>query len=232
MTNSKKSLGHGEHTQAADSKTLPGKYQRPIKITMMGAGSHFTPHLVNDVLKTPGQQGGTIALVDINSTRLRIIKKLIVRLVEMLGAKNWKIIASENRRDVLKGTDYIVNCIEVSGLECVRHDNDIPAKYGVDQCIGDTIGPGGLFKALRTAPVWLDVLKDAQQLCPQAIVLNYTNPMNILGLVSGRSSSMRVVGLCHSVQNTCRLLAKRTGISHLEMEWEPQQCVVRPKSRG
>ena len=121
---------------------------------------------------------------------------------------------------MLPGSDYIVNCIEVSGLACVRFDNDIPAKYGVDQCIGDTIGPGGLFKALRTIPVWLDVLKDAERALPEAIVLNYTNPMNMMCLAAARTSSMQVVGLCHSVQGTSHLLAKRAGVPYEEMEWE------------
>lgn len=217
---SRKSLGHAEHTQSAASQGLPGRFQRPIKITMLGAGSGFTPRLVNDVLRTPGQAGGVIALVDIDQERLRTMKQLIEKLVGKIGAKGWRVVASTNRREVLKGTDYIVNCIEVSGLECVRHDNDIPLKYGVDQCIGDTIGPGGLFKGLRTIPVWLEVLKDAERLCPEALVMNYTNPMNMMCLAAGRVSSMQVVGLCHSVQGTSQLLAKRAEIPYEEMEWE------------
>jgi len=216
----KKSLGHAAHTQSADAKGLAGKFLRPIKITMLGAGSGFTPRLLNDVLRTPGQAGGVIALVDIDRNRLRTMKKLIERLLGNLGIANWKVQASEDRRAVLKGSDYIVNCIEVSGLECVRHDNDIPAKYGINQCIGDTIGPGGLFKSLRTIPVWLDVLKDAEELCPEAIVLNYTNPMAMMCLAAGRTSFMQVVGLCHSVQGTSHLLAKRAGVPYEEMDWE------------
>jgi len=219
-SSSGKSAGHAEHTKSSANTGLPGRFLRPIKITMLGAGSGFTPRLVNDVLKIPGQQGGVIALVDIDSSRLRTMKQLIEKLIAKLRLKGWKVIASTNRREVLKGSDYIVNCIEVSGLECVRHDNDIPAKYGIDQCIGDTIGPGGLFKALRTIPVWLEVLQDAEKLCPQAIVLNYTNPMNMMCLAAGRTSSMRVVGLCHSVQGTSKLLADRAGVPIAEMEWE------------
>jgi alpha-galactosidase len=216
----KKSSGHAEHTKSADSVTLSGEMQRPIKITMMGAGSGFTPKLMNDVIRIPGNKGGIIALVDIDAKRLRTMHRLIEKLIAERGAKGWKVVSSENRKTVLKGSDYIVNCIEVSGLECVRFDNDIPAKYGVNQCIGDTIGPGGLFKALRTIPVWLDVLKDAEALCPNAIVLNYTNPMNMLCLAAARTTSMQVVGLCHSVQGTGHLLAKRAGVPYMEMEWE------------
>ncbi|MEI9998097.1 MAG: alpha-glucosidase/alpha-galactosidase [Verrucomicrobiota bacterium] len=212
--------GHAGHTQSADSLALPGRFQRPIQITMMGAGSGFTPRLVNDVVRIPGNQGGVIALVDIDRQRLRTMHKLIEKLLAQFGAKGWKVISSTDRTKVLKGTDYLVNCIEVSGLACVRFDNDIPAKYGVNQCIGDTIGPGGLFKALRTIPVWLDILKDVEALCPQALVLNYTNPMSMLCLAAGRTTSLQVVGLCHSVQGTGHLLAKRAGVPYDEMEWE------------
>ena len=212
--------GHAEHTKTAATHKLPGEMRRPIKITMMGAGSGFTPRLVSDVLRIPGNKGGVIALVDIDSGRLRTMHRLIGKLIAKLGVGGWKVIASEDRKKVLKDSDYVVNCIEVSGLECVRFDNDIPAKYGVDQCIGDTIGPGGLFKALRTIPVWLDVLKDVAALAPAAIVLNYTNPMNMMCLAGGRTSSLPIVGLCHSVQGTSHLLAGRAGVPIDEMEWE------------
>jgi alpha-galactosidase len=215
-----KALGHAEHTKSARATSLPGEMQRPIKITMMGAGSGFTLPLMNDILRIPNGQGGTIALVDIDGKRLKTMHALIKKLVETLGAANWKVIATTERTKALPGSTYIVNCIEVSGTACVRFDNDIPKKYNIDQCIGDTIGPGGLFKALRTIPVWLEVLKDAERLCPEAIVLNYTNPMNMLCLAAGRSSTMQVVGLCHSVQGTSELLARRAGIPLDKITWE------------
>ena len=220
MKKTTKTLGHAEHTQSSDAISLPGTMSRPIKITMMGAGSGFTPRLITDVLRIAGNKGGEIALVDIDLKRLRTMHKLIRKLLAQKGAANWKVVASPDRRQVLAGSDYIVNCIEVSGLDCVRFDNDIPLRYGIDQCIGDTIGPGGLFKALRTIPVFLEVLRDAERLCPEALVLNYTNPMNMLCLAAGRASSMKVVGLCHSVQGTSHLLAQRAGIPSREMEWE------------
>jgi alpha-galactosidase len=220
MRKNTKLEGHAAHTKASEQKGLPGVLRHPIKLTMMGAGSGFTPRLVNDVLQIPGECGGTIALVDIDRSRLRTMHRLIEKLIAKLGKANWKVISSPERRQVMRGSDYLVNCIEVSGLECVRHDNDIPAKYGVDQCIGDTIGPGGLFKALRTIPVWLEVLKDAERLCPKALVLNYTNPMSMLCLAAGRTSSMQIVGLCHSVQGTSHQLAKRAGVPYEEMTWD------------
>ncbi|HUR56133.1 MAG TPA: alpha-glucosidase/alpha-galactosidase [Opitutaceae bacterium] len=212
--------GHSAHTEAAASQGLRGTMERPIKLTFLGAGSFFTPRLINDVLRIPGERGGTIALVDIDASRLRRSQRLIAMLLARRGKKTWRLVASTDRTKVLPDSDYIVNCIEVSGLECVVHDNDIPLRYGVDQCIGDTIGPGGLFKALRTIPVWLDVLRDCERLCPQAIVLNYTNPMGMMCLAAARSSSMSVIGLCHSVQGTSHLLAEYAGVPYDELAWE------------
>lgn len=212
--------GHAAHTQDASSIGLPGSMSRPINVVILGAGSVFTTRLLNDILQIPGEKGGTISLVDIDVSRLETMKSVIETLTQKLGKKNWSITASTDRKSVLAGADYIVNCIEVSGPEYVSHENDIPLKYGIDQCIGDTIGPGGLFKALRTVPVWLDVLKDCEALCPNALILNYTNPMGMMCLAAGRTSSMRVVGLCHSVQGTSQLLAEYAGIPISEMEWE------------
>jgi len=214
--------GHVAHTQSADDQRgLPGPMPRPIKVVMMGAGSAFTPRLLSDVLQVPGGQGGEICLVDIDRERLDTMQQVIERLLGELGRSDeWRLRASDQRREVLPGADYVVNCIEVSGTACVRHDNDIPLKYGVSQCIGDTIGPGGLFKGLRTIPVWLAILKDCEELCPDALILNYTNPMNMMCLAAARTSSMAVVGLCHSVQGTSHLLAKRAGVPIGEMEWE------------
>lgn len=213
-------VGHAAHTQDATEGSLRGEFSRPIKITVTGAGSGFTPRILNDVLRTPGEAGGTIALVDIDSNRLRTMAQVIRKLVDHLGKANWKVVAATERRKVLKGSHYLINSIEVSGSDCVKWDNDIPLKYGVDQCIGDTIGPGGLFKALRTIPPWLDILRDCEELCPDALVLNYTNPMAMMCTAAARASSMQVVGLCHSVQGTSNLLARYAGVPYPELEWE------------
>jgi alpha-galactosidase len=209
--------GHVAHTKQADAKGLPGNMRRPIKVTMLGAGSGFTPTITRDIMQIPGSLGGTIALVDIDENRLDTMRQVISKMASMIKEDTgieWKVEASSNRLDVLAGSDYIVVCVEVSGVACVRFDNDIPAKYGIDQCIGDTIGPGGLFKALRTVPVFLDILKDAERLCPNVIVLNYTNPMNMMCLAAGRASKIPVVGLCHSVQGTSHLLARRAEVPY------------------
>ena len=189
------------------------------KVTMVGAGSAvFARQIITDVLAVDGLESGTFALVDIDATRLELARKIAERLVELSG-KQWKVEASTQRRDVLPGTDFVVNSIEVAGLQNVRADYDIPLRYGVDQCIGDTIGPGGIFKALRTGPAWLDIVADAARLAPDAMVLNYTNPMSILTLAASRSTGQPVVGLCHSVQGTSRQLADYLDMPYEELEW-------------
>lgn len=208
--------GHAEHTQDSLVRGLSGKFDRKIKVTFMGAGSFFTPRVLSDIMKTPGHRGGTFALVDTDGERLALAARLIRMLVQ---GTSWEVEASTDRREVLRGTDYLINCIEVSGAAYVEMDNDLPLKYGVDQCIGDTIGPGGLMKGLRTIPAFLEILRDCEDLCPQALVLNYTNPMSMLCTAAGRASPMPVVGLCHSVQGTGRMLAEVAGVEYAEMEW-------------
>lgn len=216
--------GHIAHTKTSEQIGLPGTMRRPIKVTMIGAGSGFTPTITSDIFQTPGNLGGTIALVDIDPNRLEPVAKIVSRMAEKKssedGAHPWKVIASTDRVEVMKDSDYIVICVEVSGIDCVRFDNDIPAKYGIDQCIGDTIGPGGLFKGLRTIPVFLDILRDAEKYCPRVLILNYTNPMGMMCLAAGRTSRIPVVGLCHSVQGTSHLLAGRAEVPYNEMTWE------------
>ncbi len=188
-------------------------------ITISGAGSAvFARQLITDILQIEGLDEGCFALVDIDASRLELAQQITERLISRSG-KRWSVRASTERRDVLAGSDFIINTIEVGGLANVRHDFDIPMKYGVNQCIGDTIGPGGIFKALRTGPVWLDILRDAERLCPQALVLNYTNPMSILTLTALTGTTMRTVGLCHSVQGTSKQLAGYLNVPYEELEW-------------
>jgi alpha-galactosidase len=190
------------------------------KVTVIGAGSAvFARQLITDILAIDGLEGGTFALVDIDAARLRLAERIARRLVELTG-KRWKVEASTERMDLLPGTDYVINSIEVAGLKNVRFDYDIPLRYGVDQCIGDTIGPGGIFKALRTGPAWLEIVADVQRAAPEAVVLNYTNPMSILTLAALRATDLQVVGLCHSVQGTSRQIASYLGIPYEEMSWD------------
>src|SRR5260221_1208552 len=189
------------------------------KVTMIGAGSAvFARQVITDTLGIAGLDAGEFALVDIDAERLELARQIAERLVDLSG-KRWTVTASTDRREVLNNTDYVVNSIEVAGLQNVRADYDIPMKYGVDQCIGDTIGPGGIFKALRTGPAWLDIVADTERLAPKAMILNYTNPMSILTLAAARSTSLPVVGLCHSLQGPSHQLHEDLSIPYDELEW-------------
>lgn len=217
-----KSSGHAAHMKRAEEQRgLPGEVRRPIHLTFLGAGSMFCPVLCRDLMLIPGSQGGEIRLVDVDEGRLATMLKLVSKLVDDLGkGDSWKVMATTDRGEALPGCDYAVCCVEVAGLACVEADNDIPLKYGIDQCIGDTMGPGGLFKGLRTIPVFLEILRDMAELCPRALMLNYTNPMSMMCLAAGRAvPEVPVVGLCHSVQGTSHQLADYAGVAYSEMDW-------------
>lgn len=189
------------------------------KIAIIGAGSAvFTTELVTDIVLTPGIPVGTIALVDIDGDRLELARRMAEHLVRLSGAQ-WAVEASTDRAELLGGSDYVINTIEVAGLANVRHDYDIPRQYGVDQCIGDTIGPGGIFKALRTLPAWLGILDDVERLAPEALVMNYTNPMSITVLTGLGASDLPIVGLCHSISNTVMQLAVYLGLPANELTY-------------
>jgi alpha-galactosidase len=190
------------------------------KITLLGAGSGFTQPLFTDILNVPGLDEGVIGLVDIDADRLEINVKLMRRILDLLGKKHWTIQASPDRRKVMRDTDYLISTIEVSGVQCVRHDNDIPLKYGIDQCIGDTIGPGGVMKTLRTLPPFLEILEDAKRFCPTALIMNYTNPISMISLGAVRTTNQPYVGLCHSVQGNSRQIAEILGVPYEELEWQ------------
>lgn len=193
--------------------------ERSIRVAILGAGSSvFAQRLMTDLLLMPARERGTFALVDIDAERLELAHRMGELLVDRSG-RSWNVEAATNRRRVLRGCDYVISAIEVAGMRNVRPDYEIPLKYGVDQCIGDTTGPGGLFKMLRTGPAWLEILRDVEHLCPQALVMNYTNPMSALTLVALRATGLSVVGLCHSVQDTSKQLAGYLGLPLGELSW-------------
>jgi alpha-galactosidase len=190
-----------------------------VKITYLGAGSGFAPVLSKDIFQISGLEEGELCLVDIDPERLKLSRRATEMVNEKLKTK-WKVTASTDREEVMSDSDFIINTIEVSGVQTVKYDYEIPLKYGVDQCIGDTVGPGGVMKALRTVPPWLEILKDAERLCPKAYVLNYTNPMSMMMLATFRASKMKAVGLCHSIQGTSVDLSKYLGLPYEELEWK------------
>ncbi|HTP59633.1 MAG TPA: alpha-galactosidase [Spirochaetia bacterium] len=190
-----------------------------MRVAIIGAGSAvFARQLMTDILSTPGLTCGTFTLLDVDADRLSLARRIGEKMAQASG-RDWRIEATRDRRKALPGCDYVISCIEVAGLRNVRRDYDIPLKYGVDQCIGDTIGPGGIFKMLRTGPAWLDILHDIEKTCPRAVVMNYTNPMSALTLLALRATALRVVGLCHSVQGTSQQLADYLELPVSELRW-------------
>jgi len=178
------------------------------KIAFIGAGSFgFTRGLVRDILSFPALAHSTIALMDIDGERLSLIKSAIDKIVTA-GNYPAKVVATKDRVEALKGADGVVCTILVGGVQVWRTDIEIPKKYGVNINVGDTRGPAGIFRALRTIPVMLDICKDIERYCPEAIFLNYTNPMAMLCRAMQGESKVKVTGLCHSVQGTAEMLAK------------------------
>jgi len=181
------------------------------KITFIGAGSLiFTRLLVRDLLTFPTLRNATIALMDINKERLGFAYEAVKRIIEQ-GNYPAKVIATTDRKEALKGATAVCCTILSGGVNVWRHDIEIPKKYGVNINVGDTRGPSGIFRGLRTIPVMLDICRDIERYCPDAILLNYTNPMAMLCRAMQRGSRVRVSGLCHSVQGTAHMLAEWIG---------------------
>lgn len=181
------------------------------KIVFIGAGSLvFFQRLMIDILSFPALRNSQFELVDIDVKRLGYAKKIAERIIR---EKKFlaKVYATTKRKEALDGADYVIITILVGGIEVISKDINIPLKYGVDQCIGDTLGPGGVFRALRTIPIIIDICRDIERMCPKALVINYTNPMAMLCWAMEESTKVKYVGLCHSVQGTAMLLARYIG---------------------
>jgi alpha-galactosidase len=179
------------------------------KITFIGAGSAvFTKRLLVDVLSYPELAEATISLHDIDEERLRVSRIVARKVAEAVGA-HPTIEATLDRREALDGADYAICMIQVGGYEpATVIDFGIPKEYGLRQTIGDTLGVGGIMRALRTIPVLLDICHDMEEICPNVTFLNYVNPMAMLCWAIDRATEVDTVGLCHSVQNTARELAR------------------------
>lgn len=181
------------------------------KIAFIGAGSlEFTRKLARDLLTFPLLQEATLSLMDIDAERLDFAQRSVQKIVD-LGHYPATVEATMDRAEALKDADAVLVTILAGGTEVWRHDIEIPKKYGVDINIGDTRGPSGIFRALRTIPVMLDIAHDMERYCPDATMLNYTNPMAMLCRAMQRETSIRLTGLCHSVQGTAMMLAHWIG---------------------
>lgn len=190
------------------------------KITLIGAGSTvFAKNLIGDILSYPLLAEATLALHDIDADRLRTSEIVAHKTAQALDAKP-QIFATTDRRAALDGADYVICMIQVAGYKPgTVIDFEIPKRYGLRQTIADTLGMGGIMRGLRTIPVLLDICRDMEHLCPDALLLQYVNPMAINCWALARATSIRTVGLCHSVQGTVQQLAGDIGVPADEIDY-------------
>ncbi len=189
------------------------------KIAFIGAGSMvFAKNLVGDILSFEELSDSRITLMDIDEHRLEQTTEVAEAMVEN-GAVDATIESTTDRREALDGADYVLNMINVGGTEPFENEIRIPEKYGVEQAIGDTLGPGGIFRGLRTIPTMLDIAEDMEELCPDALLLNYTNPMAIICWALYESTDIETVGLCHSVPHTAEAIAEYTDVPQDELDY-------------
>ncbi|MDR0140071.1 alpha-glucosidase/alpha-galactosidase [Metabacillus idriensis] len=191
-----------------------------MKVTIIGAGSVvFAKRLISDILSYPELQETTFSLTDIHADRLQTAEKMTKSIIEKNG-NLAHVEAYLDRKQALADADYVLNLIQVGMHESTLLDFEIPKKYGLKQTIADTLGVGGIFRGLRTIPVLLDICKDMEEVCPDALLLNYTNPMAMLMLAIQKATPIKSVGLCHSVQNTAEELASYLGLPVSELEYK------------
>jgi alpha-galactosidase len=190
------------------------------RIVLVGAGSvEFTRNLLGDILTSDALKSSEIVLHDIDQDRLKTAERMARWTADTLGARPT-ISAHLDRREALKGADFVVNTIQVGGARATQVDFDVPGRFGLRYTIADTVGVGGVFRGLRTIPVVLGIARDMEQVCPNATLLNYTNPLAIVVRAVSEATSIRVVGLCHSVFWTIDRLAGYLGLPRDEVDSE------------
>ncbi len=189
-------------------------------ITLIGAGSVvFTRNLCSDILLAPALQDSRITLMDIDAERLRRAEAVVQSIIDRRKLPA-RVTATLDQREAVAGADYVITTFQQGGLEAYQLDIDIPQKYGVEQCVGDTLGPGGVFRGLRTIPVLLDLCRDMDAAAaPDALLLNYVNPMAINCWAVAQGTGRPVVGLCHSVQGTSEMLARWIDVPYEEVNY-------------
>ena len=189
------------------------------KITFIGAGSlGFTSELVRDIFTFPLLQDAHIALMDLNPERLEFAQTSVAKIIAA-GKYPASVSATLDRAEALKGADVVLTTILAGSTRVWRHDIEIPKKYGVDINVGDTRGPSGIFRFLRTLPPMMEIVRDMEKYCPNAVLLNYTNPMAMLCAALQKQTFIRVTGLCHSVQGSAMMLADWIGAPYNEIDY-------------
>jgi alpha-galactosidase len=193
-----------------------------LKITFLGAGSTvFAKNVLGDVMQTPTLRNAHIALYDIDLERLKDSETILKNINRNCNDNRATIVRYTDRKEALRGAKYVVNAIQVGGYEpCTVTDFEIPKKYGLGQTIADTLGIGGIFRALRTIPVMFDFAKDIEEVCPDTWLLNYTNPMAMLTGAMLKGTNVKTVGLCHSVQVCADNLLKGLEMETDNIQWK------------
>lgn len=181
------------------------------KVAIIGAGSIvFCKTLMLDIMATPGLEETEFSLMAPSTTKTSQVEAFANAVIKENGLKA-KVSITTDRREALKNAKYVITTFQIGGVQAFEMDYKIPLKYGVDQCIGDTLGPGGIFRALRSIPVMLEIAAEMEELCPDALLMNYVNPMAMVCWALGETK-IKSVGLCHGVQTTMDLIAGYVGI--------------------
>ena len=189
------------------------------KVAIIGAGSLvFTKQFLNDLFATPCMAGSSYYLMGPTMWKLEKMKQYADQIIEKNNI-DANIVCTTDRREALKDADFIILIFYIGGTRAYAHDIEIPLKYGVKQCIGDSMGPGGMFSLFREVPIMLEIGKEVEELCPNAYVLNYVNPMGAMCTALNRGTNLKVVGLCHGVQTTMDLIAAYTGVAKDEIDY-------------
>jgi len=188
------------------------------RVAIIGAGSVvFCKTLMLDIMATEALEETEFVLMAPSTGKTSQVEAFANKVIATNGLKS-KVSVTTDRREALKGANYVITAFQVGGVSAFELDYKIPLKYGVDQCIGDTLGPGGIFRALRSIPVILDVARDMEELCPNATLLNYVNPMAMICWALGETK-VKYVGLCHGVQTTLDLISGYVGIPKTEIDY-------------
>lgn len=190
------------------------------KIAVIGGGSYqWVPKIIEDIALNEDLQGTRIALHDIDAEALNDLYRWGDRMTDLASA-DVELEQTLRLDDALAGADFVVVCISTGGLDAMAHDLEIPERYGVVQTVGDTVGPGGIFRALRTIPVMVGIAREMERLCPEAILLNLTNPLTTLTRAVTKATSIRAIGLCHEFFGTLEVLGEEFGVPEDRLDVE------------
>jgi alpha-galactosidase len=188
------------------------------KITIIGAGGFVFPfRLIGDILSFPALQSAQLCLMDVRPEKLGPVADAARKLVAHHGFAA-EVVETTDRREALDGADFVIITFQVGGVEAYKDDVLIPRKYGIDQTVGDTVGPGGVFRFLRSVPAYEAIATDALEVCPDAVFINYANPM-AMATAFLNAKGLKTVGLCHSVQGTTRMLARTLDVPYDEVNY-------------